>query len=117
MRKLILLLHYKGTAECDDLELRQDEINRIYDVFLPNEAYIELEDFIQDVYSSLPEKPITISALLRTIGEQLDTGILATAAKNDIPVYCPAFQLKSTNGEKAPGRPNEEAWEAMHFIR
>lgn len=25
--------------------------------------------------------------------------------------------LKSTNGEKAPGRPNEEAWEAMHFIR
>ena len=84
--------HYKGTAECDDIELRQDDINRIYDVFLPNEAYIELEDFIQDVYSGLPEKPITISALLRTIGEQLDTGILATAAKNDIPVYCPAFQ-------------------------
>ena len=28
-----------------------------------------------------------------------------------------AWLLKSTNGEKAPGRPNEEAWEAMHFIR
>ena len=25
--------------------------------------------------------------------------------------------LKSTNGEKAPGRPADEAWEAMHFIR
>lgn len=84
--------HYHGQAECDDLELRKEEINRIYDVFLPNEAYEELESFIQDVYSGLPEQPITISKLLRTIGEQLDTGILATAAKHDVPIYCPAFQ-------------------------
>ena len=28
-----------------------------------------------------------------------------------------AWLLKSTNGEMAPGRPDEEAWEAMHFIR
>ena len=28
-----------------------------------------------------------------------------------------AWLLKSINGEKAPGRPDEEAWEAMHFIR
>ena len=28
-----------------------------------------------------------------------------------------AWLLKSTNGEKAPDRPDEEAWEAMHFIR
>lgn len=24
---------------------------------------------------------------------------------------------KCTNGEKAPGRPADEAWKAMHFIR
>ena len=28
-----------------------------------------------------------------------------------------AWILKSTNGAKAPGRPDDEAWEAMHFIR
>ena len=28
-----------------------------------------------------------------------------------------AWLLKSTNGEKAPGRPADEAWDAMHFIR
>ena len=28
-----------------------------------------------------------------------------------------AWLLKNTNGEKAPGRPAEELWEAMHFIR
>ncbi|HJJ98902.1 MAG TPA: deoxyhypusine synthase [Methanocorpusculum sp.] len=84
--------HYHGQAECDDIELRKDEINRIYDVFLPNEAYEKLEEFIQDVYNGLPEQPVTISKLLRTIGEQVDSGILATAAKHDVPVYCPAFQ-------------------------
>ncbi|HJK01268.1 MAG TPA: deoxyhypusine synthase [Methanocorpusculum sp.] len=84
--------HYHGQAECNDLELRQDEINRIYDVFLPNEAYERLEEFIQDVFNELPEQPITISKLLQTIGRRVETGILATAAKYDIPVYCPAFQ-------------------------
>lgn len=28
-----------------------------------------------------------------------------------------AWILKCTNGEKAPGRPVDEAWKAMHFIR
>ena len=28
-----------------------------------------------------------------------------------------AWLLKSTNGEKAPGSPADEPWEAMHFIR
>ena len=28
-----------------------------------------------------------------------------------------AWLLKSTNGEKAPGRPTDESWDAMHFIR
>ena len=28
-----------------------------------------------------------------------------------------AWLLKSTNGEKAPGRPADEPWDAMHFIR
>ena len=28
-----------------------------------------------------------------------------------------AWLLKSTNGGKAPGRPSDEPWDAMHFIR
>ncbi|HJJ56546.1 MAG TPA: deoxyhypusine synthase [Methanocorpusculum sp.] len=84
--------HYHGQAECDDLKLRDDNVNRIYDIFLPNEEYEKLEEFIQNVYNDLPEEPITISQLLRKIGEQLDSGILATAAKHNIPVYCPAYQ-------------------------
>ena len=51
----------------------------------------------------------------RTAGEaSLDTEGLQTMrvlARNM------AWFLKSTQGEKAPGRSAEEAWEAMHFIR
>ncbi|WP_067046806.1 deoxyhypusine synthase [Methanofollis ethanolicus] len=85
--------HYHGTSTCDDIKLREEEINRIYDIFLPDEAFIRFEEFMQDCLSNIPDKSvITISGLLRHIGEHLDHGILATAAKNDVPVFCPAVQ-------------------------
>ncbi len=85
--------HYHGTAVCSDIELREEEINRIYDVFLPNEAFIRFEEFMQDVYGELAEgSTISISDLLRAIGGRLESGILAAAAEKEIPVYCPAIQ-------------------------
>jgi len=85
--------HFHGTAFCDDIELRHDEINRIYDVYLPNEAFEHFEEFMQGVFTELePESRISISALLRHIGSHLKSGILHTAAHKDISVYCPAVQ-------------------------
>lgn len=85
--------HYRGTAACSDIELRHDEINRIYDVFLPNEAFLRFESFMQEAFEALPEGGVlSISDLLRHVGERLDTGILAAAAREGIPVYCPAVQ-------------------------
>ena len=85
--------HYHGTEVCDDVNLRHDEINRIYDVYLPTEAFEHFEEFMQRVYSELPEgSVISISQLLHHIGERLKTGILATAARKGIPIYCPAIQ-------------------------
>jgi deoxyhypusine synthase len=85
--------HFHGTAFCNDIELRHDEINRIYDVYLPNEAFEHFEEFMQDVYGKLePESKISISGLLRHIGSNLKSGILHAAAKNEVPIYCPAVQ-------------------------
>jgi deoxyhypusine synthase len=85
--------HFHGTAFCDDVELRHDEINRIYDIYLPNEAFEHFEKFIQQVFSTLePESRISISGLLSYIGHRTKNGILHEAAKNSIPVYCPALQ-------------------------
>ena len=85
--------HFHGTAFCNDIELRHDEINRIYDVYLPNEAFEHFEEFMQGVFSELePESTISISALLDHIGKRTKSGILHTAARKKIPVYCPAVQ-------------------------
>jgi deoxyhypusine synthase len=84
--------HYHGSAFCSDIELRQDEINRIYDVFLPNDAFIVFENFIQDSLASLdPGRCYPIRELLTILGQRLDRGILSTAAAKGVPVYCPAI--------------------------
>jgi deoxyhypusine synthase len=85
--------HFHGTAFCDDVELRHDEINRIYDVYLPNEAFVHFEEFMQGVFGELgPGSTISISALLEHIGKHTTSGILHTAARKKIPVYNPAVQ-------------------------
>lgn len=85
--------HFRGTEKCNDVELRHDEINRIYDVYLPNESFIKFEEFMQDVLSKIPDGTVlSISELLSHIGSHLPSGILATAARNKIPVFCPAVQ-------------------------
>jgi deoxyhypusine synthase len=85
--------HFHGTASCDDVELRHEEINRIYDIYLPNAAFEHFEKFIQEVFTALePESRISISGLLNHIGRHTKKGILYTAAKNGMPVYCPAVQ-------------------------
>ena len=85
--------HFHGTAFCNDIDLRHDEINRIYDVYLPNEAFEHFEEFMQGVFGELePGSTISISGLLEHIGKHAKYGILHTAARNKIPVYNPAVQ-------------------------
>ena len=85
--------HFHGTAFCNDIELRHDEINRIYDVYLPNEAFGHFEEFMQDVFGQLePGSVISSSGLLVHIGKNTKSGILQASAKKKIPVYNPAVQ-------------------------
>ena len=85
--------HFHGTAFCNDIELRHDEINRIYDVYLPNEAFEHFEEFMQGVFGRLePGSTVSITELLAHIGRATQSGILHTAARKEISVYCPAVQ-------------------------
>ncbi|MDD3406510.1 MAG: deoxyhypusine synthase family protein, partial [Methanomicrobium sp.] len=85
--------HYHGTEICDDVLLREEEINRIYDIFLPSDAFVKFEEFLQDTFGQLERgKKYSIQELTHLIGQNLKTGILAEAAKKNIPIYCPAIQ-------------------------
>ena len=84
--------HYHGSSCVSDVDLRKDEINRIYDVFLPNDAFLVFETFMQDLFSSLSDdSPYSILQILNEIGKRLPNGILASASKKNIPVFCPAL--------------------------
>ncbi|MCZ7357039.1 MAG: deoxyhypusine synthase [Candidatus Methanoperedens sp.] len=87
------LHHYKGTDLTDDVELKHCSINRIYDVFIPEDHFAKLEDKLQPIFRELPER-LSISELLSHIGSKLDddNSILKSAYDMGIPVYCPAIQ-------------------------
>ena len=88
------LHHYKGTDITDDVELKHEEINRIYDVFLPEHHFTDFEDKMQSIYGDLGSETISIRQLMTHIGKNLDdnNSILKTAADMDVPIYCPAIQ-------------------------
>ncbi len=84
--------HYHGSASCSDTALREAEINRIYDVFLPNESFVRFEEFMQDRFGELaPRAPLSVRAFLAEVGSALPSGILASAARKGVPVFCPAL--------------------------
>ncbi|MFX0077187.1 MAG: deoxyhypusine synthase family protein [Candidatus Hermodarchaeota archaeon] len=87
--------HYIGSHNVDDNELFKARINRIYDVFLPEDNYkkaeIALLDIIHNIFDS-KEISITPSELIKKIGENLKRRcILSLAAKHNIPIFVPAF--------------------------
>jgi len=87
--------HYLGSPNVDDGELFNFRINRIYDIFLPESSYDiadkQLFEIIEKLYDSkdIHETP---SNFLKKIGSKLaNRCILSVAAKNDIPIFVPAF--------------------------
>ncbi len=87
------LHHYKGTDVADDVQLKRDAVNRIYDVFLPEHHFTNFEEKLQSIFREIPEN-LSITELLSHIGAKMDddNSILKSAYDNGIPVYCPAIQ-------------------------
>ncbi|HUV01881.1 MAG TPA: deoxyhypusine synthase [Desulfobacteria bacterium] len=92
--------HYLGgdvdrtTGEAvDDVRLRKQGIDRIYDVMVHDEAFARLEEFLRGVFEQLEPQRYSIRELLTAIGGELSdrTSILRSAVDNDIPVFCPAL--------------------------
>ncbi|WP_406670194.1 deoxyhypusine synthase [Methanolobus sp. ZRKC4] len=88
------LHHYKGCAECDDIELKNDEINRIYDVYLPEPYFVDFEEKIKSILSDIGPETISIREFMTHLGNNIDDrdSILRAAADMNVPVYCPAIQ-------------------------
>ncbi len=84
-----------GTFAADDVELHEQGVNRIGNLLINNESYMNFEDWITPVLDRLYEKQKRwpVSELLREIGLLLDdeNSILCQAARNNVPIFCPAI--------------------------
>ncbi len=78
--------------EVSDSYLHNEEINRIYDVYMPNKAYEGIENFVSKL--EIPDNQMAVSSFLKFLGNTLpenSNSILKICAEKDIPIFCPAF--------------------------
>lgn len=84
-----------GSFEADDVELHEQGINRVGNILIKNESYMNFEDCLLQILDKLYQKNKrwAVSDLLKEIGLMLndEDSILYQAAKNNVPVFCPAI--------------------------
>ena len=88
-----------GEFRADGAKLREKGINRIGNIFVPNDRYIDFEKFLQPILKELLEKQgktgeiITASEIIDILGNKASdkSSIYYWAHKNKIPVFCPAL--------------------------
>ncbi|WP_394351174.1 deoxyhypusine synthase, partial [Halorubrum sp. CBA1125] len=94
----------KSPREHDE-GLRDEGVDRIYNVYLPQEHFAAFEGHLrEEVFPALEEEgPVSIADLTRELGRANaavnerddvaeDPGVAAAAYECDVPVYCPAVQ-------------------------
>ncbi|WP_137289186.1 deoxyhypusine synthase [Natronorubrum halophilum] len=99
-------VHAEGKTEREhDETLRDEGVDRIYNVYLPQEFFATFESHLrEEVFPTLEEEGIvSIQRLTEELGRanaevneregvSEGPGIAAAAYENDVPIYCPAVQ-------------------------
>ncbi len=84
-----------GEFRADDFALYEEGSNRIGNLYITNKSYERFESTIKPILEKLYKKKKVwpVSEMLREIGLMIDdkNSILYQAAKNNVPVFCPAI--------------------------
>ena len=88
--------HWIGTFLAEDEELKTQNIGRIGDIYIEQDAFKGLEKWMYKTLESIPEtkrERISTTELLFEIGKRLPDpeSILATAAKKGVPIISPGL--------------------------
>lgn len=95
--------HGENTPREHDETLRDEWVDRIYNVYLPQEHFTLLEEHLREEVFSEFEETVSIRELTTELGRanakvnseravDEDPGIAAAAYEADVPIYCPAIQ-------------------------
>ncbi len=107
-------LHWQGDHNANDKHLFKEGIDRIYDVFAVEQEFQQTDKFINEFAKTLDQsRPYTTREFLYLLGRKLaevgvEDGILTAAARQQIPVYCPAIADSSIGIGLAYGRAKGE---------
>lgn len=103
----------KGEWDVDEAAMRERGVNRLGNIFVPSDRYVWLESYLNDFFPQFfAERSVrTPTAFARELGETLDDerSILANAAANDIPIFCPALTDSEVGNFLYYYRQNEQA--------
>jgi len=104
--------HYKASPFLEDVKLRKMEMDRIYDTLASEEEFQLTDQFIQNFAGTLDvTRSYTTREFLYLLGEFLskkakEEGILTSAYKNKVPIYCPAIGDSSIGIALVAGKVN-----------
>jgi deoxyhypusine synthase len=89
--------HYKGSPGADDSYLREHLVNRIYDTYVDDEAFVKLDSWVGGFADTLEPRAYSSREFLYRLGKTIKDpySILGTAAKRNIPVFAPALNDSS----------------------
>ena len=91
------------TAREHDETLRDEGVDRIYNVYLPQEHFALFESHLRENVFPGVERRVSIQEFTAELGRanaeqneerdiDEDSGIAAAASEHDVPIYCPAIQ-------------------------
>ena len=89
--------HYQGSQFQDDTQLRENDIDRIYDTYIDEEELQACDKVICDIADSLTPKAYTSREFIKEIGKYLKKNakkkgsLIETAYDKNVPIFCPAF--------------------------
>jgi deoxyhypusine synthase len=95
--------HGDGSLRDHDEQLRDEGVDRIYNVYLPQEHFALFEEHLRSEVFPTVEETVSIQRLTEELGRanaevneregiEEGAGVAAAAYENDVPIYCPAIQ-------------------------
>ncbi len=91
--------HYIGSQYVNDVQLRKQRVDRIYDVFADENRFYQTDIWIEKEFCNqlLDDRPYSSREILHLLGRVLEEkgrekdSILVEAYKSRIPIFCPAL--------------------------
>jgi deoxyhypusine synthase len=88
--------HYVGSPRENDAELQHDHIDRVYDTYASEDEFVDNDEWIAAFVLTLDRRPYSSRELLYRLGEHLwketgRDGILTSAYRANVPIFCPAI--------------------------